>query len=268
MDRQFERVLGALQGVADERRRRAERIAQFYGLCAACCVIAAAAVIAMQVALRHSPRVPLSALSIVCTLLLIAAAAVVQRMKDACLPCTQEERGATMALLRHEDPRAVGILCEELAHLDFTSVQPVQRALARLLPRLTERDAHLLSPEQLRRLYVALETASSPMSSAFNVEFVLATLDALQRVGDEGSLGIVRRLAAAHGRGPGEERIRAAAATCLPLLESRIERAKTADPLLRAADDPAQLLHPIVASAVLPEQLVRPRSSPDGRATD
>jgi hypothetical protein len=136
------------------------------------------------------------------------------------------------ALLRIDDPRAIGPIAEAL---DRSSTRWVaEEVLIRLLPLVMASDSGQLSEEQLACLYRNLRRK--------NPRFVLACLFGLQQIGDESALPHVKRLAELTGRRPYTRQIRETAQASLAYLEDRLTREHDRRTLLRPAGEAADFL--------------------------
>jgi hypothetical protein len=146
-----------------------------------------------------------------------------------------------------DDSRAVGALLDVLKSSGIFHGQGVEKALIRVLPRLKAGDGENLSREQRQFLYTLLTLDLkwySANSLDWGVELKIATLKALEQIGDEEALPIVEQ-AAQQARNP---RVRQAAQECLPFLRIRVEEQRFRQWLLRSS-----------AAIVLPkETLLRP----------
>jgi len=161
----------------------------------------------------------------------------------ALFAATQLQKDTAKALLRFDDVRAVGGLAEALEFDDKGVAQGAEEALTRLLPRLKASDHTLLTPDQRRCLDRALIKRAKGA-------FRLAVLAAYEQVGDETSVALVEKIAAAGVRGIRDQRVIARAAEALPTMRERAQLVKAAQTLLRPAD------------AVGDETLLRPASGP------
>lgn len=136
------------------------------------------------------------------------------------------------ALLRLDDPRAVGPIAEALDRAETRWV--AEEVLIRLLPRLRASDAGRLNEAQRASLYRNLRRE--------NTRFILACLQALQQVGDEAAVAHVKRLAERKGRRAAARQIREAAMETLAYLEIRLTRERNRRTLLRVAPEPTERL--------------------------
>lgn len=157
-----------------------------------------------------------------------------------------------------DDVRAIGVLAEALEIPDMAIRLQVQAALMRLFPRLRPEDASLLNTLQRRRLYRLLtlkQTLAMP-------DFLIALLDALEKVGDADALAAVQALENDTDTTVSSRRVQAAAKKCLPILRARVLEKETGSTLLRASsmeEAPASsLLRPARGGHTdTPEQLLR-----------
>ena len=150
----------------------------------------------------------------------------------------RRNRNATARLLAQvEDRRIVGPLTEALDYGDAVTRDAARRCLLRLLPQLTPADAFKLEPRHRRRLNRVLGSEDEPL--------ILAVLQALPRIGDSSSVASVQQLK----RHAQSNRLKLAAAECLPLLTLRIEERRISGTLLRPSSEadtsPDMLLRPI-----------------------
>jgi hypothetical protein len=123
---------------------------------------------------------------------------------------------AAYLLAKHfEDVSIIGPLAEALAYRSKSVRAAAATALIRLLPRLKETDADLLTSAQRSHLHRAL-MGSKP-------ELVLAILCAFEQVGDSQVMPNVQKLSSGVGAAGKEPRIRNAAQQTLLHLNRRIE---------------------------------------------
>lgn len=177
---------------------------------------------------------------------------------------------AASELAKINDPRAVSVLAVACRDGDPDTRTVAARGLKNILPRLQARDAAHITPEGMEALIALLRMADASLG--------VAILKALEQVGDARAIPTVERLAESPKRRRAwavyldaetpQERLREAAAACLPYLRTRAEQERLRNTLLRPAqgpDSPADiLLRPASAAPSTPEeQLLRP-SSPEG----
>ena len=157
------------------------------------------------------------------------------------------------ALAKSNDVRIVGPLCDTLSFRDAEMAKIAQETLIKILPRLQASDAHLLNREQRDRLYGTLTSGNKPLT--------LATLKALEQIGDEKAIPEVEKLAnGTRFANIEENEIRDAANHCLPFLRERAAAQKAGQELLRASGlnmNTADLLRPTSSQATEPQELLR-----------
>jgi hypothetical protein len=137
-------------------------------------------------------------------------------------------------IARQADVSAAGPLIELVEEIQLDDTRNVlRRALIKLLPRVEE--CHVNS-RQLHKLNSALDAASKTLPSELQARYCIAILKAITHIGDECSLFVVRKLATQTTDNVRRARIQAAAAECLPNLESRISSCRTPGNLLHALD--------------------------------
>ena len=132
-----------------------------------------------------------------------------------------DETGEQAAGLR--DKRLVGTLLDML-ELEKLGME-VRSPLLQLLPSLHSEDAGLLNEGQHARLHQVL--------MGRDVSLTVATLKALEQVGDTKALPFVQRLLAGGGHGTTSEQVREAAHHCWPRLQERIAQEDANRTLLR-----------------------------------
>jgi hypothetical protein len=165
---------------------------------------------------------------------------------------------STAALTNIDDVRAVGALAEAMDIPDKGILAQAEAALTRLLPRLRAEDAHLLNESQRNGLYSRLKIENA----ITRPEFLVAVLEALEKIGDAAALPAIQNLATSTVTSAGGRRVQAAARKCLPVLQQRVRTLETSTTLLRAssAGDAAgeSLLRPAHGgNAAPPEELLR-----------
>jgi len=157
------------------------------------------------------------------------------------------------------DVRSIGPLIDALNLDDAQTREIAAVALTDRLPHLGEDDDARLTESQRTRLCHLLSLpVESPLHKDIRalfrpadsraIDFRVAILRALEKVGDSKAIPIVRQLATRKPGTPGERRIREAAITCLSALELRAEQLRSRRTLLRAS-------HP---NAAAPDTLLRP----------
>jgi hypothetical protein len=166
----------------------------------------------------------------------------------------QASMKATARLLRPgADLADKRFLCElvEALELPNTMVQVfLMETLAPLLRQLTAADARLLNHAQKAILYRFIADEERPMRNYAAyipryAEFTLATLKALEQIGDESAIPHVERLADTSTY----QHIRAAARECLPYLYARQENAHQSLSLLRASGAPGAASEELLRAA-------------------
>ena len=142
--------------------------------------------------------------------------------------------------------------------------QAIQAALTTLLPQMRASDAKLLTPFALRTIYMWLAVpADYSTIDAYPDALRIASLKALEQVGDSSAIPYVERLATLQMITPVKAQLKQAAIECLPLLRANCGEVKAARTLLRAshAEDarPDTLLRPASgAGGAKPQELLRP----------
>jgi hypothetical protein len=172
-----------------------------------------------------------------------------------------EERIASLATLeRLPDPRSASVLTTWACHASSEIRGAAERALLTVLPTLTTTHYGQLAAHVVPDLCRILngDRRSYPVASE---ALILATLDALEKIGDGRALSPVQRIAVANF--PSCQR---KAQSILPILQERQERERHSGMLLRAASapetTPEELLRPATeATATASEQLLRPSFS-------
>ena len=165
-----------------------------------------------------------------------------------------ERRKRTVeALTKANDVRIVGPLCDALGFRDEGMAKIAGEALIGILPRLQASDSRLLNDEQRVKLYGILSSGDKPL--------VLATLKALEQIGDEKAIPIVEKLANRQRLAETKaNEVRDAANHCLPFLRECAANRKAGAELLRASgpDTKAEtLLRPASAYQTEPQELLR-----------
>ena len=148
---------------------------------------------------------------------------------------------------------SIGNLIDALDAEAVSRSQAAQHGLTERLPGMAEAQAAALSDGQRGALTEALRfSAGHAWPTYHDVPFVLAILAAAPAFGDESTLESVEQLAASSD----QPEVRAAAASVLPALRSRVEVLPARRSLLRASDDTAEaertMVRPVPAADVLP----------------
>lgn len=166
-------------------------------------------------------------------------------------------------LAEYDSVKGVGLMVEVLEWPDPASKIAATSALIRLLPRLKTSDAHLLNPDQRHILYKRLTLGNVRTE----YDLIIATLKALEQVGDLSAVGYVQKLSQARAVTSAQVRVVQAAQDCLPYLLKRAEANQSSQYLLRASyseeHNPATLLRPARDDSVAPEELLRPQEGLD-----
>lgn len=154
-----------------------------------------------------------------------------------------------------EDVRAVGPLLDvmessqEMWEYDDPSRRAIKAALIRLLPRLKLSDVSWLTDAQRTTLTRTLYYCTHPKYPwHYDPDLAVALLSAMEQAGASDALEYVKRLAAMPGADPQRKRVREAAQSCVPFLETRANEWKAKKTLLRASQptiEPKQLLRPL-----------------------
>ena len=130
------------------------------------------------------------------------------------------------------DPKAIGALAMGMLTGDSQLRGVSRNALLKILPKAKASDAAFYDQEQMRALATLLETVSHRQDAPFQ----LALLKAFEQVGDAQMLDGVHNLTLSKNA-----QVRAAAETCLPMLQERVNLQKMNRSLLRPAISPAYL---------------------------
>ena len=173
---------------------------------------------------------------------------------------SQFQKNATQVIAKFNDKRYIPELIEALSYKDKEVTSVALGALCTLLPTLAASDAELLSTEHRKALHGFLTPSSKEPALTRSI------LKALEQVGDERDLPVVRKLAASAGTNSRENEAVQTAIECLPFVEQRAESNRAASTLLRAsASTPnSELLRPASESAESkPHTLLRPADSAD-----
>jgi len=156
----------------------------------------------------------------------------------------------------------VGALAEAMDIPNKKMRAQAEAALTRLLPRLRPEYAHLLNAAQRPSLYQRLKIENA----ATRPDFLVAVLEALEKIGDAAALSRVEKLAASTVITTNGTRVKEAAQRCPPILELRIQTLETSNTLLRASSpedtSASSLLRPVQRDdGTAPEQLLRASNS-------
>ena len=184
----------------------------------------------------------------------------------------------------HEAPK---FNAEEIAHLSgvqaipslFAALQTpillqqhraIRDALVLLLPQMKASDAHLLTPlaKQMIKTWLTNTIEEHPLHRRPAV-LCIATLKALEQVGDSSAIHIVGRVGLITPRTPELAQLKQAAVECLPMIVANCGEVEAARTLLRAshAQDarPDTLLRPAShAAQTNPAELLRGSEPPEG----
>jgi hypothetical protein len=130
-----------------------------------------------------------------------------------------------------DDLRIVGQLATALNWPNESVRMIVTEALAQHLPKLKASDSSLLNTEQRDSIYRMLKMSNA--STYFS--FIMATLAALEQVGDYAALPYVRELAETVPASGTQRKVCEAAQRCLPFLEARADQTSMSQTLLRGS---------------------------------
>jgi hypothetical protein len=172
---------------------------------------------------------------------------------------SRSQHNAAYLLAKHfEDVSIIGPLAEALEYRSRPVREAAAAALIRLLPRVQESDADLLTSEQRSNLHSALMNK--------NPELVLAVLNVFEVTGDATAIPNVQKLAAGLGVASENRRVLEAAQHTLLVLRQRAEAQRAPQTLLRAASvgtvGSEVLLRPAVGAGDTAGQvLLRPLSN-------
>ena len=174
---------------------------------------------------------------------------------------TQKQQKAVQALAQFDDVRAVPRLIEMLEYTNKGLKTDAANILLKLLPKLQNSDAALLTQEHHAILNRAL-TGKVALDKAWRQQMQVAILNALQQVGNESSLPIVEELAAGKGKAKDNAVVQQAAGECLPFLQTRVAGQRQMQTLLRASDGNVTSADVLLRSAASraeahPEELLR-----------
>ncbi len=177
-------------------------------------------------------------------------------------------KNAARLLAKYDDIAGAGPLVEALEIPDKGVRTAVRAGLTGILPRLRASDAPRITPDQRKILRAQLTIRPLSKHDPETRPFVVATLTALEQVGDETFLEPVERLAAGTGLGLYDD-VRIAAESCVPALRQRIENIRHSSDLLRAASSdhgaPADELLRAAASSGYADPSMLLRSTDSGQ---
>jgi hypothetical protein len=158
-------------------------------------------------------------------------------------------RSLLRAIESHDSPALVGPALTALAgsgglrrmftHGSGPIETSIRRALTRLLPKMTEQDLQSLTRTQALALLIPLQ------EPWFDPALSISALQALEHVGDEECVRLVRQVATMSAKDEQNRKVRAAADSCLHIMLARMEKEAPARALLRASgatDGPSDLL--------------------------
>ena len=127
----------------------------------------------------------------------------------------------------------------------------IEIALLALLPQLKVSDAAILTPAARGQMHEWLSIGAGGWKlHRYAGNLRLATLKALEQVGDSTAISIVERLANINARTASDRKAKQAALECLPMLRANCGAVEAARTLLRASH----------AEAARPDTLLRPAS--------
>ena len=167
---------------------------------------------------------------------------------------TRNRRRATVSALgKAGDPRAVGALAVAARDGENSVQYAARQALLALLPRVKANHAAYITPDQMNALLELAFRSDAAMQ--------IATLKALEQIGDQRAIPVVENLAISP-----HAAVREQAKQCLPFLNERARRAEQSATLLRGASVPSltgngrELLRPVgqTPDATPADQLLRP----------
>jgi hypothetical protein len=178
----------------------------------------------------------------------------------ACLLALPSRRlkAATAALTQCDSIEAIGPILEYTEHiLPPATTRALEILRTRLLFRVKASDAHLFSARHQKALRLLLisflmgtrrETDRTKSNWFTKLDDYLMTkrqevnplryeavLKALEQVGDDKALPLVRKIAELDARAPDQEQMKSLAQDCLPALEDRLDRERPGNTLLRPA---------------------------------
>ena len=166
--------------------------------------------------------------------------------------------------------RAVSPLCVTLdAPMPVKQRRAIHKALTLLLPQMKASEANLLTPLTRTRLYSWLSLNLDGTFALYcPIDLRIATLKALEQVGDAAAIPVVERLAKRKARTRSRTLVRQAAIDCLPMLRANCGEVEAARTLLRASQpettDPKTLLRPASGAGQTDNaELLRGAQSPE-----
>lgn len=169
------------------------------------------------------------------------------------MAATVAQKQSALALAQIEDKQAVPYLLEALSYGDKEVLAAAQTSLTKLLPQLVFEDTYdlHLRDEHRKALHSTLRDKNIPLA--------LASLKALEQVGDETAIAPVNAYLNKTKSPLVKERCR----ECLAYLEQNVERHRNAQTLLRASSANSvgeeELLRPSYGgNTAPPEELLRP----------
>ena len=168
-------------------------------------------------------------------------------------------------LKRNSGVRGIGTLLEIL-HSSMMSEDTAAAlaALTELLSQMKADDTRYLDAAQGERLHNVLRrNVEAKGKTALWPDFCVATLKALEQIGDKPEIPLVEKLAEMNARSPDSQRIRDAAMQCLPLLKIRAGLVAEAKTLLRASKSENEESGMLLRAATgpddaKPDELLRP----------
>lgn len=172
-------------------------------------------------------------------------------------------------LKRISGVKGVGTLLEIERYTHFSAdTAAILAALTDALPQMKAEDTRFLNAEQGERLHKVLRiNIEAKGKTAIRANFCIATLKALEQIGDAPEIPLVQKLARMNTLNPDSKRIRDAANECLPLLKIRAGLAAESKTLLRAsapekAGRDALLRAASGPNVAKPNELLRPSDDP------
>ena len=166
--------------------------------------------------------------------------------------------------------QAIPVLFAALQHAGGRpQIALIHKALSMLLPQMKSSDAHLLTPASHLFINTWLSSLSGNVSMfRYTDEVRLASLKALEQVGDSSAIPVVEKLAKSKARNTAQEKIKQAAIECLPMLQDNCGKVEANKTLLRASHAPAAAPETLLRPAesipdAAPQQLLRASHSSD-----
>ncbi len=164
-----------------------------------------------------------------------------------------------------ESAEAVGSLLDMLRSVEMKQDrEEIYTALAQCLRHIQSDVSVSLTPRQHGTLRNRLLSSTDlPASDPVRLDFCIATLKALEQIGDKADVPVVEKIAAMDARNPDSQRIKEAANECLPLLKIRAGLVAESKTLLRASapenDGGGTLLRAATGpDDAKPDELLRP----------